>query len=44
MPVEFIGMISTSDQSEVRVHGGPVTGKDCAGKGEPLAESAGAAA
>ncbi len=28
MPVEFIGMISTKDQSETRLSGGPVIDKD----------------
>jgi alkanesulfonate monooxygenase len=28
MPVEFIGMISTKDQSETRFSGGPVIDRD----------------
>ncbi|CDR05383.1 hypothetical protein [Streptomyces iranensis] len=32
MPVEFSGMISTMDHSEIRLDGGPVIDKDLTGK------------
>ncbi|WP_043240182.1 LLM class flavin-dependent oxidoreductase, partial [Streptomyces violaceusniger] len=41
MPVEFIGMISTRDQSETRLNGGPVIDKDLTGKSAPAHEDAG---
>ena len=53
MPVEFIGMISTRDQSEKRLDGGSSEAAYRVGSkhadayalgGEPLAESAGVAA
>src|ERR1700726_1699333 len=41
MPVEFIGMISTKDQSETRLSGGPVIDKDYTRKFARAHEDAG---